>query len=81
MEYTNNKIKQLIKDRDALIQKYNNEIQKEIEKEKGKYYFSYKHFFLMVGSIVFMLLAVEANKKIFPKTSIFSWGYYAKYLP
>ena len=76
MKYTNNKIEQLIAERNAAIEKYNREIQNEIDKEKAKYKFSWKRFLIMIGTVVLMLIGVEAKKKIFPKTSIWSWGYY-----
>ena len=76
MQYTNDKIKKLIADRDAAIQKFNYEIHREIEKEKAKYYFDWKRFMLMIACAVFMVLAIKVNKKIFPKTSIWSWEYY-----
>ena len=76
MEYTNDKIKQLLAERNATIEKYNCEIQNEIAKEKAKYKFSWKRFLLMIGAVVFMVIAIEVNKKIFPKTSIWSWEYY-----
>jgi len=76
MEYTNDKIKQLLSERNATIEKYNLEIQKEIQKEKARYKFSWKRFLLMVGAVFFMVAGFELNKKIFPKTSIWSWEYY-----
>lgn len=83
MEYTNEKIENLIKERDALIQKHNSEIRKynskireEIEKEKARYHFDWKRFLLMVGAVLVMFAAFELNKRIFPKTSIWSWEYY-----
>lgn len=78
MEYTNDKIKQLIAKRNAIVEKYNREIQDEIEKEKARYKLDWKRLFLMIGAVVFMLFAFEINKKIFPKTSIWSWEYYIK---
>ena len=76
MEYTNDKIKQLLLERNITIEKYNREIQNEIDKEKAKYKFSWKRFLLMIGAVVFMVVAVELNNKIFPKTSIWNWEYY-----
>lgn len=76
MEYTNDKIKQLIKERDNAIERYDDEIQKEIEKEKAKYKFSWKRFLLVVGGIVIIISAFYFNKKTFPQTSIWSWDYY-----
>jgi len=76
VEYTNDKIKNLIEERNKAIQNYDSEILKEIAKEKAKYKFSWKRFLFMIGAVVFMVLAVEINKKIFPKTSIWSWEYY-----
>lgn len=81
MEYTNDKIKQLIEERNAIIDKYNREIQNEINKEKAKYKFSWKRFLLMIGVVVFMIVAIELNKKIFPKTSIWSWEFYFNDIP
>lgn len=76
MKYTNDKIKQLLAERNATIEKYNLEIQREIEKEQAKYQFSWKRFLLTVGAIVFMVAAVQLNKRIFPETSVWSWKYY-----
>jgi hypothetical protein len=78
MEYTNEKIKQLLAERDAIVEKYNREIQSEVNKEKARYKFSWKRFLLMIGAVVFMVVAFELNKKIFPITSIWSWEYYIK---
>lgn len=72
----NNKIKQLITDRDAIIEKYNQEIQNEIDIEKSKYKFSWKRFLIVLGLPITMLVSVELNQKIFPETSIWSWEYY-----
>lgn len=76
MKYTNDKIKQLIAERNATTEEYNRKIQNEIDKEKSKYKFSWKRFSLMVGAIAFMIIAFEINKKMFQKTSIWSWEYY-----
>jgi len=76
MKYTNNRIKQLIAERNTIIEKYNREIQNEIDKEKSNYKFSWKRFSLMILAVVFLIVAFEVNKKIFPKTSIWSWEYY-----
>lgn len=76
MEYTNDKIKKLIEERDAIVSKFNKEINEEIQKEKSKYKFSWKRFSLMIVAIVFMVIGVKVNEKLFPKTSIWSWDYY-----
>ena len=80
MAYTNEKIKRLIAERNAAIDKYDREIRAEIEKEKSNYKFSWKHFLLTVGAIVFFFVAIQANKRIFPKTSIWSWAYYEEWI-
>ena len=76
MRYTNDKIEKLIAERDAKFEEYNRGIQKEIEKERAKYTFSYKRLVLMIGSLAFMVFAFQLNKKVFPKTSIWSWEHY-----
>lgn len=76
MKYTNDKIEQLIAERNATVKRYNREIQNEIDKEKSKYKFSWKKFLLMVSAVIFMQLAFKFNEKIFPKTSIWSWEHY-----
>lgn len=72
--YTNDRIKELINQRNEL----NRQIASEVEKEKAKYKFSWKRFLLMVGLFVLFITAIELNKKLFPKTSIWSWEYYKK---
>lgn len=79
MEYRNEKIDRLINERDRKIRELDAEIQKEIEKEKAKYKFSWKRFGLVMCIFlmpVFIHVAVHVNKKIFPKTSIWSWEHY-----
>jgi hypothetical protein len=76
MKYTNDKIKQLIAEKDKLNSEFNYKINREIEKEKAKYKFSWKRFLLMIGMAVLLFSAFELNKKLFPKTSIWSWEYY-----
>lgn len=76
MEYTNDKIKRLIKERDSIVSKFNKEINEEIQKEKSKYKFSWKRFSLFIISIILCISAIEINHRIFPKTSIWSWDYY-----
>ena len=78
MEYKNDKIKQLLAERNAIIEKYNLEIKNEIAKEKAKYKFNWKLFLLTIVGGFFFPIAIEVNKKILPKTSIWSWEYYAK---
>jgi len=75
MRYKNDKIKQLLAERNAMIEKYNLEIKNEIAKEKAKYKFNWKLFLLTIVGGVFFPIAIEVNKKIFPKTSIWSWEY------
>lgn len=75
MKYTNDKIKQLIAERDSVIEKYNRKIQFEIDLEKRKYKFSWKRF-LMVVATCLMPLYVYINVKIFPDKSIWSWNHY-----
>lgn len=76
MEYTNDKIKKLIEERDLIISKFNKEINNEIQKEKANYKFQWDRFSLMIIAIVVLVISVEVNEKLFPKTSIWSWGYY-----
>lgn len=76
MKYTNDKIEQLIAERNDAIQKYNRKIQNEIDKEKAKHKFSFSRFSLLIGGCIFIVMAFELNKKMFPKTSIWSWEYY-----
>lgn len=76
MNYTNKTIEQLIKERDETIRQYNSRIQREVDKEKARYKFSWKRFLLMIGSVIAFYLALWGNEKLFPKTSIWSWGYY-----
>ena len=76
MEYTNDKIKNLIKERDSFVSKINKEINEEIQKEKANYKFRWDRFSLMIIAIVFLVIAVEVNEELFPKTSIWSWQYY-----
>lgn len=72
--YTNDRIKKLLEDRNRI----DYEIQKEIEKIKATRKFSWKRFFLMVGTFAFIILMLKLNAEVFPKTSIWSWGYYIK---
>lgn len=75
MEYRNPKIDRLIRERDEKVREMNREIEREIAKEKSKYKFSWKRFSVVM--LVFMMpVFVHINKKIFPKTSIWSWEYY-----
>jgi len=76
MKYTNCKIKKLIEERDLIIRKFNEEIDNEIQKEKANYNFKWDRFSLMIIAIVVLVIAVEVNEKLFPKTSIWSWDYY-----
>ena len=76
MNYTNDKIKKLIEERDKLISEYNYKINREIDLEKAQYKFSWKRFLLMIGTVALLFSAFELNKKLFPKTSIWSWEYY-----
>lgn len=76
MEYRNDKIDRLIKERDEKIRELDREINKEIAKEIAKYKFSLKRFSFMVGCIILMFTCYHYNKVIFPKTSIWSWEYY-----
>lgn len=76
MRYSNDKINKMISERDSMIEKYNREIQNEIDKEKSKYKFSWKRFLLMIGSVILIIAAIQINEKIFAKTSIWSWQYY-----
>lgn len=76
MNYTNQIIKRLVAERDALIEKYNKEIRKEIAKEKALRKINWKWVFLLVASVTAMVVFRELNKHIFPPTSIWSWAYY-----
>lgn len=71
MDYTNDRIKAL-KEQQRLISL---EIEKEIQKEKARYKFSWKGF-LMVVAVLLMPLYVYINVKVFPDTSIWSWNHY-----
>lgn len=73
---TNDNIKKLIAERNAAIEKYNHEIQRISDKEKDNREFSWKGLLLMLGAIIFIVTAINLNKKIFPKTSIWSFEYY-----
>lgn len=48
----------------------------ELVKKLPWYKFSWKRFLLMIGVLIFIIIAVSLNKKIFTKTSIWSWEYY-----
>jgi hypothetical protein len=72
----NDKIRQLISERNSTIEKYNRQIQNEIDKEKEKYTISWNTVILTIVAILLMATAFNVNKKIFPKTSIWSWEYY-----
>lgn len=76
MGYTNDKIKKLIAEKKAIVERYDREIQNEIDKEKARYKFSWKRFLLMIAAIALMVTFFELNKRLFPKTSIWSWDYY-----
>ncbi len=76
MEYSNEKIKRLIQERDLKILALNKEIRDEIKKEKANYKFSWKRFLLFILMITLFISAVEINRRIFPKDSIWSWSYY-----
>ena len=76
MNFSNDKIQKLLSERNSAIEKYNREIQKEIDIENAKHYFSWKRFLCMIGLVLFIVFAFEINKKIFPKTSIWGWRHY-----
>ena len=76
MEFSNEKIKALIAERNKKVLELDREILSEIEKEKAKYEFSWKRFLLMIGCVAWFVLAVNLNSKLFPKTSIWSWDHY-----
>lgn len=38
--------------------------------------FSYKRFLLLISAILLVILGFIINEKMFPKTSIWSWGHY-----
>ena len=78
MIYSNDKIEKVIEERDRKISSYNYEIEKEIEKEKAKYIFSWKRFLLIIAIPLVIVIARKINKQIFPETSIWSWEYYMK---
>lgn len=78
MRYSNDKIKQLIEERDKQISYFNSEIEKEIQKEKAKYKISWKRLSLLLALIILPIVAYKINTKMFPKTSIWSWNYYIK---
>lgn len=78
MEYTNAKIKRLIEERNSIVSKLNKEINEEIQKEKAKHKFSWERFSLMIGALLLMIVGITINEQLFPKTYIWSWGYYFK---
>ncbi len=77
MEYSNDKIKKLIKERNRKVSEMDSEIQKEIEKEKAKYKFSWPRFLFMISAVIICVGAIQLNAKLFPKTSIWSWDHYS----
>lgn len=77
MDYTNDKIKKLIEERDRKVSEMNSEIEKEVQKEKAKYKFSWKRFSFLVGIPIVTAIMFKFNAIIFPKTSIWSWGHYS----
>lgn len=76
MQYTNYKIKQLISERDASVERYNREIQKEIEKEKAKYVFKWGRLILMIVTFIWFYTAFYLNSLLFEKHSIWSWQFW-----
>ena len=78
MEYSNDKIKRLVEERDKKISELDYEIEQEIQKERAKHKFSWKRFGLLLAITILPFVMVELNSKIFPKTSIWSWSYYIK---
>jgi hypothetical protein len=76
MEYTNDEIKRLITERDAILEDYNKRIHSEILKEKAKYRLDKKALFLLLFVTIFPFIGFSVNKSIFPKTSIWSWTYW-----
>ena len=78
MNYTNETIQKLILERDAIVEKYNRQIQDEINKEKAKYKFSWKRFGFLLLLVVGIPLMYELNKMIFPPDSIFIWEFYER---
>jgi len=71
--YTNDKIKNLIKQQEQL----EIEIQKEIEKEKSKYKFSWKRFLFFILIMTVCVFGMWFNHNYIPKDSIWSWEYYS----
>ena len=63
MEYKNDKIKQLLAERNAIIEKYNFEIKNEIAKEKAEYKFNWKLFLLenlvCACTLTFVLVVID----------------------
>lgn len=78
MEYSNNKIKQLIEQRNKIVSRLDSEINREIEKEKMKYKFSWKRFLMVVGIFVIPAITIKLNHRIFSNDLIWSWNYYLK---
>lgn len=76
--YTNEKIKKLIEDRNKQISYFDHEIEKEIEKERARYKFSWKNFCIVLAITIVPFMMYKINIKIFPKDSIWSWDYYIK---
>ena len=77
MEYSNEKIKKLIEERDRKVSEMDSEIEKEIQKEKAKYKFSWKRFLFLVAMVIVPAIMFKLNAMIFPKTSIWSWEHYS----
>lgn len=76
MKHQNEKILQLISERDSKIREYNQQIQLELDKEKSKQRFDWKYFIFSISLVLLFFSAIELNKQLFPKSSIWSWSYY-----
>ena len=78
MNVSNERIKQLIRNRDDKISYFNNEIKKEIEKERAKRKFCWKRFALLLFILIMPFVFLKINVKVFQNDSIWSWSHYIK---
>lgn len=76
MNYSNDEIDKLIRERDELIEQYNRRIRNEIEKEKAKYIISWKRVAIVIGGPILAILAIELNYILFDESSVWSWKYW-----
>jgi len=72
--YSNEKIKNLLEERNRI----DSEIENEIQKERAKYKFIWKRLILLVIICAAVPVMLEINEAIFTSTSIWSWQYWIK---